>query len=122
MREPKYFTASTLNGSLPSNFVQAVKDAHKRIADEIIRESLELTEFDLWKGCSFRNPFDFMTETDQWFEWKWRTMFGKERTCNVIIDMVKDKKRISKCVEVNFTVLYQYQPSYAIPPVIYPTA
>ena len=125
--EKQYWTASTLNSSWDMtkdfNAVQMLKDAHKRVADSLIRESLLLTEMDFWKGCAFRNPFDFMTETDQWFEWKWRTMYGKEKTFDVINDMVKDKTRISKYVDVSFTMSYYWNgPSVSVPSCIYPTA
>lgn len=123
MSEDRYFTASTFNSSQPTDCVQTLKDIHARMAEAIIRESLQLTEMDLWKGSRFRNPFDFMTETDQWFEWKWRTMYGKERTFDVIVDMVKDKKRIARCVDVSFTMSYHSQmPSYSVPQYIHPTA
>jgi hypothetical protein len=125
--EKQYWTASTLNSSwdIPKDFnaIQMLKDAHKRVADSIIQESFRLTEMNLWKGFAFRNPFDFMTETDQWFEWKWRTMYGKEKTFDVINDMVKDKTRIAKCVEVSFTISYHWNgPSFSVPSFIYPTA
>ena len=43
---------------------------------------------------SYRCPFDFITEHEQWFEWKKREHFDKEPTGKIITDMLDDVERI----------------------------
>ena len=42
----------------------------------------------------YRCPFDFMTEFDQWFQWKKREYADHEPTGQIMCDMVSDVDRI----------------------------
>lgn len=42
----------------------------------------------------YRCPFDFLTEFDNWFRWKSRQHFRRDRTGDIIVDMISDLERI----------------------------
>lgn len=59
--------------------------------------------FSLMPG-EYRNPFDFLTEFDQWFEFVSRKRFGKESTYDIIRQMLRnDLSRASRAMDVNYS-------------------
>lgn len=54
--------------------------------------------------AEYRNPFDFMNEHDQWFEFLRRKYFGGESTYNIIRDMLSDDiPRASRAADVSYS-------------------
>lgn len=63
----------------------------------------------------YRNPFHFLDEFDQWFEFEKRRRFDKESTCVIICDMLKhDLIRARKSMdrssgwEITFNVTHDF--------------
>lgn len=54
----------------------------------------------------YRNPFDFLNEFDQWFEFEKRKNFDKEPTHKIIASMLShDLRRASQSMDTNYTML-----------------
>lgn len=52
----------------------------------------------------YRNPFDFIDEHDQWFEFLRRKYFGKEATYDIIRDMLSDDlARAARAADTNYS-------------------
>lgn len=66
--------------------------------------------YEVFREGHYRNPFDFMTETEQWFEFNWRTRFHHEKSLDVIKSMLTDVKRIHAAYDDGFkwTVRHHY--------------
>ena len=54
----------------------------------------------------YRNPFHFLDEFDQWFEFEKRKHFDKQPTHRIIADMLPhDLARAAKSFDANYTLL-----------------
>lgn len=52
----------------------------------------------------YRNPFDFITEHDQWFEFLKRKYFDRESTYDIIRDMLSDDiPRAARSADVSYS-------------------
>lgn len=52
----------------------------------------------------YRNPFHFLNEFDQWFEFQRRKRFAKQSTFEIISDMLRnDIKRAAKSLDTNYS-------------------
>lgn len=54
---------------------------------------LLMFEREIAREYSYRCPFNFVDEFDQWFEWKRREHLNGERTGDIIMSMIKDDPR-----------------------------
>lgn len=87
----------------PDNVDREYARAHRRV-QQAVTESLGIPT--LWPG-EYKNPFDFTTEHDQWFEFLRRKYFGKELTFDIIRDMLpNDRRRAAGCLETNFSSIH----------------
>jgi len=76
---------------------------YKAYAAAVANNCKPIIGFVLLPG-EYRNPFDFLTEFDQWFEFISRKRFGKESTYDIIRQMLRnDLARASRAMDTNYS-------------------
>ena len=76
---------------------------YKAYAYAVANNCKPIIGFVLMPG-EYRNPFNFLTEFDQWFEFASRKTFGKESTYDIICQMLRnDLARASRAMDTNYS-------------------
>jgi len=89
-------------------------DEYMEIRRAVIQESARRLSVPLVLPGEYHNPFDFIDEFDNWFEFERRRHFGKESTHSIIASMLAhDQIRAIRSMDTNYSQIKQMARQYA---------